>query len=84
MSYTRVTYHQKIYIRKLKNIFTKKTRGVNIVLQNLVSALILDHLHGNRRRVNKIMLQIDKVGELASEDLTCYVLTVEDAVLRIY
>ena len=64
-------------------------RGVNIVLQNLVSGLILDHpqvmiLHGSGRPTNKIMMIIDKVGEAAAGDLMCYVFTVEDSVLRIY
>ena len=44
---TKVVFYQEIYTQKLKNIFIKKIvmfRGVNIVLQNLVSGLILDHL----------------------------------------
>ena len=64
-------------------------RGVNIVLQNLVYGLILDHLQviyymGLEERVKNIKLQIDKVGEAAGGDLMCYMFTVEDAVLRIY
>ena len=41
-------------------------------------------LHGSGRSSNKIILQIDKVGEAAGGDLLCYVFTVEDSVLRIY
>ena len=47
MSYTNAVFYQEIFIKKLKNIFINKTlmfRGVNIVLQNLVYGLILDHL----------------------------------------
>ena len=47
MSYTKAVFYQEIFIEKLKNIFINKTlmfRGVNIVLQNLVYGLILDHL----------------------------------------
>ena len=47
MRYIKAIFYQEIFIKRLKNIFIKKIlmfRGVNIVLQNLVYGLILDHL----------------------------------------
>ena len=41
-------------------------------------------LHDSGRCANKIMLQIDKFCESSSGNLTFFVFTVEDAVLRIY